>query len=125
MSLIADIVLVVHFCIVVFIVVGFFLIPIGYKYGWTWIKNTKLRILHLALMALVTLEALFGITCPLTFIENSLRGIYQQKSFIGYWIGQIIYWDFPTQFFMILYCIAAGWTILMWKLFPITYNQKN
>ena len=92
----------------IFITFGFFLIPIGYKFGWGWIANTKLRIFHSGMMAFVTLETLLGITCPLTSIENSLRGIHQSKSFIGYWVKQIIYWDFQTQFFIILYCIYYG-----------------
>ena len=117
-ALIADFVLVFHFCIVIFITFGFFLIPIGYKFGWGWIANTKLRIFHSGMMVFVTLETLLGITCPLTSIENSLRGIHQSKSFVGYWIKQIIYWDFPTQFFIILYCVFLGWTFLMWKLCP-------
>ena len=112
MSLIADIVLVFHFCVVIFITFGFFLIPIGCKFGWGWIANTQLRIFHSGMVLFITLETLLGITCPLTSIENSLRGIHQSKSFIGYWIKQIIYWDFPTQFFIILYCIFLGWIFL-------------
>jgi len=118
MSLIADIVLVLHFCVVIFITLGFFLIPIGYKFGWRWIKNRKLRIVHCGMMAFITLETLWGITCPLTSIENSLRGINQPKSFIAYWIEKIVYWDFPAQFFLILYCMSLGWTFLIWKLCP-------
>ena len=118
MLLIADIVLVLHFCIVIFITLGFFIIPIGYKFGWRWPKNRKLRIVHFGLMAFVTLETILGITCPLTSIENSLRGITQSKSFIAYWIENIVYWDFPAQFFFVLYCISLGWTFVIWKLCP-------
>ena len=118
MSLTADIVLVFHFCVAAFITFGFFLIPIGYKFGWGWIAKKRIRIIHIGMMVFVTLETLLGITCPLTSIENSLRGIFQSKSFIGYWIKHVIYWDFPTQFFIILYCILLVWTLLMWKLFP-------
>ena len=118
MILIANIVLIFHFCVVIFITFGFFLIPIGYKFGWVWVKNLKLRIFHCGMMIFVTLETLLGITCPLTSIENNLRGIYESTSFISYWINQIIYWNFPTQFFIILYCMFLGWTFLMWKIFP-------
>ena len=69
-------------------------------------------------MLFVTLETLLGITCPLTSLENILRGITQSESFVGYWIQKLIYWDFPTQIFIILYCIFLGWTLLMWKIFP-------
>ena len=118
MILIADIVLTFHFCVVIFITFGFFLIPIGYKFGWVWIENLKLRIFHCGMMMFVTFETLLGITCPLTSIENNLRGIYESTSFVSYWIKQIIYWDSPAQFFIILYCVLLVWTFLMWKLFP-------
>jgi len=118
MPLIADIILYFHFCVVIFITFGFFLIPIGYKFGWGWITNLKLRIFHCGMMMFVTLETLFGITCPLTSMENNLRGINESTPFISYWIMHIMYWDFPTQFFIILYCIVLVWTFLMWKLFP-------
>jgi len=118
MILTADIVLIFHFCVLIFITFGFFLIPIGYKFGWGWITNLKLRIFHCGMMMFVTLETLFGITCPLTSMENNLRGINESTPFISYWIMHIMYWDFPTQFFIILYCIVLVWTFLMWKLFP-------
>ena len=116
--MIADIILMFHFAIIFFITFGFFLIPIGYSFDWIWIKNSKLRICHCGMMIFVTLETILGITCPLTLIENSLRGINDSTSFISYWISQIIYWNFPTQFFIILYCICLVWTFLMWKIFP-------
>ena len=118
MILIADIVLIFHFCIVIFITFGFFLIPIGYKFGWVWVTNLKLRILHCGMMMFVTLETLLGITCPLTSIENNLRGVYESTSFLSYWVKQIIYWDSPDQFFIILYSMFLVWTFSMWKFFP-------
>ena len=123
--MIADIVLMFHFCVVIFITFGFFLIPIGCMYKWDWVTNIQLRILHSGMMVFITLETLLGITCPLTTFENSLRGIHESKSFIGYWIKKIIYWDFPTQFFIILYCIFLVWTFLMWKLYPPRNIKKR
>ena len=116
--MIADIILMFHFSIIFFITFGFFLIPIGYSFGWVWIKNSKLRICHCGMMIFVTFETILGITCPLTLFENNLRGIDESTSFIFYWINQIIYWNFPTQSFIILYCIFLVWTFLMWKIFP-------
>ena len=118
----ADIILFFHFCVVVFVTSGFFLVPIGYTFHWDWIANRKLRIFHIGVMAFVSLETLLGITCPLTSIENSLRDVHQSNSFIGYWIQQIVYWDLPTKFFIILYLCLLGWTFLMWKLFPPRKN---
>ena len=122
--MLADIILILHFLVVIFITVGFVLIPIGYHYDWSWIKNFKLRLFHFGLMFLVTFETLVGITCPLTSIENYLRGINNNKSFISFWIEKIIYWDFPTSFFMFLYFVFLGWTLLMWKIYPPKFKDS-
>ena len=118
LTLIADTILFLHFCIVIFLTSGLFLVPIGYKLDWGWTANLKLRLCHIGLMGLVALETFLGITCPLTFFENHLRGVSRSESFIGHWINQIMYWDLPTLFFIILYAVCLGWVFLMWKLFP-------
>ena len=118
MILIADIVLFFHFCIVVFITFGFVLIPIGYNFNWIWIKNKKLRLLHFGMMIFVTFETILGLSCPLTVLENNLRGINENQLFLSRWITEVIYWDFPSRFFLILYCLCLGWTVLIWKKYP-------
>ena len=118
MSFISDIILVLHFGIVIFITLGFFLIPIGWKLNWNWIYNRKLRLLHFGMMAFVTLETFMGITCPLTAIENSIRGVNKSNSFVSYWVMKIIYWDLPTIFFLVLYSLSLGWALFLWKICP-------
>ena len=118
MILIADIVLFFHFCIVVFITFGFVLIPIGYNFNWIWIKNKKLRLLHFGMMIFVTFETILGLSCPLTVLENNLRGINENQLFLSRWITEVIYWDFPSEFFLIIYCLCLGWTFLIWKKYP-------
>ena len=118
MILIADIVLFFHFCIVVFITFGFALIPIGYNFNWIWIKNKKLRLLHFGMMIFVTFETILGLSCPLTVLENNLRGINKNQLFLSRWITEVIYWDFPSEFFLIIYCLCLGWTFLIWKKYP-------
>ncbi|MFL2668003.1 MAG: DUF2784 family protein [Alphaproteobacteria bacterium] len=72
-----------------------------------------------------------GITCPLTSLENMLRGSIQSESFIGYWIQQLIYWDLPTHIFFILYCIFLGWKITyvadlpIKKTLPVNVSVRN
>ena len=116
--LISDIVLILHFFIVIFITLGFFLVPVGYKLNWEWLRNIKLRSLHLGLICLVALETFLGVRCPLTIIEIKLNSLNYSQTFIGYWISRVVYWDLPTLFFIALYAICASWTILMWKIFP-------
>ena len=118
MILIADIVLFFHFCVVIFITFGFVLIPMGYNLDWLWIKNKKLRLLHLGMMIFITIETLLGMACPLTILENNLRDINENQLFVSKWMNEIIYWDFPSKFFIVLYCLSLGWTFLMWKIFP-------
>ena len=125
MWIFADIVLAIHFCVVLFIVSGLILIPIGYWLSWDWINLRKYRITHLGMMIFITLETLCGLTCPLTSFENYLRGIDQSKSFLGYWLGKIIYWELPSLFFIVLYCMVLGLIILMWRLFPPLNIKRN
>ncbi|OUW03832.1 MAG: hypothetical protein CBD16_02970 [Betaproteobacteria bacterium TMED156] len=123
MKFIADVFLIFHLSIVIFITLGFFLIPIGYKFGWKWIKNKRGRKLHLGLIFLVFFESYFGITCPLTRIENFIRNEQNHESFISYWIFKLLYWNFSPSFFIGVYFLCLTWTFIMWKLFPP--NKEN
>ena len=102
-TLIADALLLVHFSLAAFITLGFFIIPIGYKLGWNWIKNRNLMFLHLFLMGFITVETIVGLTCPLTVLENMFRDIDYSSSFISYWMAQILYWNLPSEVFVLLY----------------------
>ena len=119
----ADLVLIFHFGIVIFITSLFAIIPVGYKFKWNWPRNRKLRSIHLFLIFLVTTETVFGLTCPLTLIEHNLRGIYISNSFVNRWVQNLLYWNFPKEFFLISYILCLMWTIFMWKRFPPS-NKK-
>ena len=116
--MIADAFLLVHFSLAVFITLGFFIIPIGYKLGWNWIKNRNLRLLHLSLMSFITVETIVGLTCPLTVLENMFRDVDYSSPFMSYWVTQILYWDLPSQVFVTLYWICLGWVLILWKVCP-------
>ena len=114
----ADFVLIFHLGIVIFITSLFVIIPVGYKLKWNWPRNRKLRSIHLFLIFLVTTETVFGLTCPLTLIEHNLRGIYISNTFINSWLQNLLYWNFPKEFFLISYILCLMWTIFMWNRFP-------
>ena len=116
--MIADALLLVHFSLAALITIGFFIIPIGYKLDWNWIKNRNLRLLHLFLMGVITVETIAGLTCPLTVLENMFRDVGYSTSFLSYWIAQILYWDLPSQVFVILYWLCLGWLLILWKVCP-------
>ena len=120
----ADLVLIFHFGIVIFIISLFVIIPVGYRFKWNWPRNRKLRSIHLFLIFLVTTETVFGLTCPLTLIEHNLRGIFISNTFVNSWLQNLLYWNFPKEFFLISYILCLMWTIFMWNRFPPS-NKKN
>ena len=117
---IADIILVLHFGIILFITSLFFLIPVGYKFNWIFTKNIKIRVFHAGLMTFVTIEKFLGMACPLTYLENYFLGNNENenKLFLSYWLNKIIYWDLPSYFFLIMYLICLVWTFIMLYIFP-------
>ena len=123
--MIAGALLLVHFSLAVFIALGFFIIPIGYKLGWNWIKNRNLRLLHLCLLGVITVETIVGLTCPLTVLENMFRDVDYSSSFMSYWIAQILYWDLPSQVFVILYWLCLRWVLILWKVCPPIQKMSN
>ena len=114
----AEVILILHFIFVGFVISLFFFIPLGYKLNWVWQKNKKIRFFHLGLIVLITTETILGFTCPLTMIENKLRGIITSNTFISIWMTNLLYWDLPTQFFLIIYSLCLVLVILMWIKFP-------
>ena len=116
--MIADALLFVHFSLAAFITLGFFVIPLGYKFGWHWIKNRNVRLFHLFLIGFITAETIVGLTCPLTVLENMFRGVDYSRSFMSYWITQILYWDLPSEVFILLYTLCLGWVLILWKVCP-------
>ncbi|MGH8718823.1 MAG: DUF2784 domain-containing protein [Burkholderiales bacterium] len=107
MTFFADVILVIHFVFVIFVVVGLFLIWIGAALGWRWVRNFWFRASHLGAICFVAAEAIAGIACPLTVWEDSLRGAGSEEGFIERWVGGILYYDFPEWVFTLAYIVFA------------------
>jgi len=110
----ADVVLVVHFLFVAFVVGGLALTWIGAAAGWRWVRDFRFRVAHLAAIGFVALEALVGMWCPLTVWEAALRGREADKSFLAQWIHRILFYDLPEWMFTVLHVgfallVAATW----------------
>ena len=114
MHWLADTVLVIHFGLAAFIALGLLLIPIGKIRAWHWVRHRRLRILHAGVMVFVALEAMIGMTCPLTTLEAYLRGTRVHESFWAEQISRLLFWDLPLSFFLILYLACAAWVIWLW-----------
>jgi len=116
--LLADIVLVVHFCLALFITMGLANIWLGRALGWAWIRNARFRLAHIGAISIVALEGLLGITCPLTLWEDALRGSASDTSFVARWIGRLLYYDLPEWVFASAYVGMAIATALTWRFIP-------
>lgn len=107
MTGLADLILIVHFCFVLFVVCGLFLILLGAMRSWRWVRNFWFRITHLAAMLFVAGESVAGMVCPLTVWEDALRGRGHESSFIQRWVGRLLYYDFPEWVFIAAYLLFA------------------
>ena len=107
MTGLADLILIVHFCFVLFVVGGLFLIWLGAMRSWRWVRNFWYRITHLAAMLFVAGESVAGMVCPLTVWEDALRGRGHESGFIQRWVGMLLYYDFPEWVFIAAYLLFA------------------
>lgn len=114
----ADAALAVHALVVVFNVGGLIAILVGGLRDWGWIRHRGFRVTHLGLVAFVTLEALLGFTCPLTTLEDGLRGIETTQSFVGRWLAALIYWNAPPWAFAVAYSAFLGLVCWAWWKWP-------
>ncbi len=112
--MLADIVFLLHAGVVLFNIGGLLMIVIGGVVGWAWVRHRGFRIAHVALMAFVTLEAIFGLTCPLTLLEDWLRGVAIEQSFVQRWVSALIYWNAPPWVFVLLYVAVLLAVIGAW-----------
>jgi hypothetical protein len=116
--MIADLVVVVHFAIVLFIVGGLIAVWLGAALGWRWIRNPLFRYLHLAAIVYVAGEALLGVVCPLTLWEDLLRGGAGPDSFVGRWVRRLLYYDAPEWVFTSAYVAWVLATLATLRLVP-------
>ena len=114
----ANIILIIHFAIAIFIGSNLALIAIGGILKWPWVKIRLFRQIHAGLMMFVLIESILGVACPLTVLESHLRSSEPQGSFLGYWLNRLLYWDLPNIFFLILYAACLAWTIILWRAVP-------
>ncbi len=118
----ADAVLVLHVAVVLFIVGGLPLILTGAWRGWHWVRGWTFRLLHLAGIGYVALQAWWGVACPLTVLESWWRlqageGAYQ-RSFIEDWLQRLLFWEAPAWVFVAVYSAFGALVLLAWWWVP-------
>jgi len=63
--MVADVIVVIHLVIVVFIVGGVPVVYLGVALHWAWVRRWTWRVVHLGAILFVAAESLLGIACPL------------------------------------------------------------
>jgi len=114
----ADVVLLIHAVVVMFIVGGALYIWIGMWRGWPGIRSMLFRYSHLGAMLFVAAEAVLGRVCPLTVWENALRGHQTDTGFVAHWVRRLIYYDLPGWVFTTAYVAFAAALIVTLLLVP-------
>lgn len=117
-GLLADAVLIVHALVVAFVVVGQIVVLIGWARGWESVRNLWFRLAHLGLIAYIVVQTWLGRLCPLTVWEAELRRAagqaHHDQSFIGYWLGELLFLDLPWWAFTVAYTAFGTLVVVSW-----------
>lgn len=115
----ANIVLIVHALIVLFIVGGLIAIWVGALFRVAWARNRVFRSAHIGAIGVVALLAALNIPCPLTVAEDYLRaGSIAPQGFIQRWISAWLFYDFPAWVFVFVYVLFFLSVVLTWWWIP-------
>jgi hypothetical protein len=117
-EILAIVILAVHVAIIAFNLFGLVAIPLGAWRGWRFVRIRWWRALHVALLAMVALQALFGRACFLTIWQDALAGNAGAPPLIVRWVNSLIYWPLPIWFFATLYVAVLAYTLALWFLVP-------
>jgi len=116
--ILADALLFLHVLVVLFVVVGLVAIYAGKALGWSWVRNPWFRVLHVATISVVVLQSWFGVICPLTKWEMSLRNLAGDTaysgSFIAHWLEALLYFQAPAWVFTIVYTAFGALVLISW-----------
>ena len=114
----ADMTLVIHVAVVIFVLFGLVAIYIGYFLKWSWVTNIYFRLTHLAAIGIVVIQSWAGITCPLTTWEMALReragDATYSGSFIQHWLQGFLYYSAPEWVFILCYSLFGALVLASW-----------
>jgi hypothetical protein len=117
-SFLASAVLALHLGVIAFNLFGLVAIPLGGWYRWRFVRIIWWRALHLAALAVVALQALFGRACFLTLWQDALAGAASPTPLIVRWVNRLIYWPLPLWVFAAMYAAVFAYALALWFLVP-------
>jgi hypothetical protein len=127
-QLLADVVLSVHFAIVLFVVGGLVFIVVGALRGWRLVRKLWFRLAHLAAISIVVVQAWLSAVCPLTTLEMWLRAKARvatySGSFIEHWLQRWLYYEGPPWVFAFAYSLFGLVVLATWWYFPPRSNPS-
>ena len=108
------------------LLLGYFLIFAGYFLKWSFIRNRRLRLLHVGMIIFVGIEALIGMVCPLTTLEAYLRtgSGNTERSFMSRLMEDLLFYDFPESYFTYAYVFLSGLAVLLYFLVPAETGKE-
>ena len=109
-----QLVLALHLVVIAFNVFGLIAIPLGAARGWRWVRIRWWRLLHLASLAVVALQAVLGRACFLTDWQVGLTGGGAQDPLIMRWVNGLIYWPLPMWAFSAAYLAVFAYVVALW-----------
>lgn len=121
MRVLADIILIIHFGWILFIIAGL-------TFAIYWRDKKGIRITHLIGVIGGTLQTVLGLPCPLTIIENNFRsGSAYSGSCIVHYLGRVfIYIKIdPILVIQIIGIAVAMLTIILFMCYPPRQRKSN
>ncbi|HEY5781425.1 MAG TPA: DUF2784 domain-containing protein [Lysobacter sp.] len=121
--LLADVVLAVHFGVVLFVIGGLVAVFVGNRLAaWPWVNALWFRMAHLVAIGVVVAQSWFGMVCPLTTLEVWLREqageASHDQSFVAYWLQRLMFFTAPEWVFAVAYTAFGLLVVLAWWRYP-------
>ena len=128
--LLADLILILHFAFVVFVIGGLVLVLLGGAFGWRWVRNPWFRLAHLLAIGIVVAQAWLGVLCPLTSMEMALRlraaDSAYPGSFIAHRVSALLYYELPSWVFTVSYTAFGLLIVMSWfRVRPRSFSRNT
>lgn len=113
-----QLILALHLGVIAFNVTGLAAIPLGARLGWGFVRIRWLRLLHLASLAVVAVQAALGRACFLTLWQAAATG-GRAEPLIMRWVNGVIFWPLPMWAFTALYLVVFAYVVALWWVAPV------
>lgn len=121
-GLLADLILLIHFGVVLFNLFWLVAVPLGAWQRWNFVRIRAWRIAHLVVMALVAVQPLLGRVCLLTIwqyaFDEKKGDVVSIFPAVRAWVISLMYWQAPPWAFTVMYVAGFAFTIALWKWVP-------